>query len=426
MMRAIRLPQLGLAIDARRIVAVSEGAAVNDVWARDLAPADLGGGWPELIQPLQVLREYLASSAGRSRQSPSAIQVSIALVPPLVQVRTIELPFLRRGDLLKVLERDAARHFFLVRGEQVIAIRHLQRTRSRRTVLAAAAPRWLIELLAREFTVGQLRLRQIVPAHASWSLAMGRQGKTRASPAWLGVPCGEVLELLALRGTTVTRVRRVRSTGDEAMVRRFTGVLPPNLSTVTQNEPAITVAARHAVHVSMLSLVPPSIENRELQQWRRVTTWLLGAAAALLAAIPLLRMADLGRELAHVRNLRQEIRHEITPAMHIRSTVSAIESRVRLLCEIRDLAPRWSNAIVTVAADLPFDAHLAQLSAAGDSLLLEGAAEQASGVFEQLRAAPGIRSLHATAPIRHESGDGLSKTEYFAIMLRMESAGSVR
>jgi hypothetical protein len=111
---------------------------------------------------------------------------------------------------------------------------------------------------------------------------------------------------------------------------------------------------------------------------------------------------------------------EVDRALHVRSSVTGIDRVITLLCEIRERAPRWSDAIVTVATHLPLDAHVLRLNSAGDSVMLEGAAKRASVVLEQLRAAPGFMALHASAPIRLETNAGEEPTEYFTVVLRVD------
>jgi len=155
--------------------------------------------------------------------------------------------------------------------------------------------------------------------------------------------------------------------------------------------------------------------------WRQVT-WLLSAAAVLLVTSSLLRVVDVNRELAHVRATRATMAGEVGQVLRARTNVSGIDRLVELLCEIRERTPRWSSTIVTVATNLPLDAHVLRLSSGGDSVTLEGATTRAADVLEQLRAAPGVMALHASAPIRVETNAGEDPTEYFAIVVRLAPA----
>jgi hypothetical protein len=207
------------------------------------------------------------------------------------------------------------------------------------------------------------------------------------------------------------------------MVRRITGLLPSAIPSLTCEEPAITIAARRASLAAGLSLIAPSVLARELSRaGRQVRGW-LSVAAVLVAISAVLRVAEIERELAHVETARATIREEIEDATQVRATVSAIESRLKLLCEIRDNAVRWTDAIVTLAAHLPFSAHLAELSLGGDSLTMAGAATRASDVLEQLREAPGVIALRATEPIR-AGRTAVRIRPSFSLMVRLATPGT--
>jgi hypothetical protein len=410
MMRDLRLKRLdyGIAIDAQRFVALPANAHGAEPFSRDLSPDGSGSQWPDLAQAFEQFRAHVEGHS---------VRASIALMPSLVRVRAIELPFMRRGELLHVLQRDANRFFFGVRDEQVVAVRHVERSRSRRTVLAAAAPRWLIELLASQDSA-TFHIDRIVPAHAAWAAAVATM-KTPQRARWLGVPCGDALELLELRGSKINQVRRVRSAGDESLVASITGALPAAITSLTRNEPAIQIAARNASSASILSLIAPSVLLRERYWARRQVHWLLSAAATLLMTSAVLRLVDINRELAHTESRRASIRGQVSEAMRVRTAVSTIERRLQLLAEIREQTARRSDAFVILAGHLPLDAYLAEVAMSGDSLTLKGAADRASDVFQQLREAPGVIALRATAPIRQETRPDQSSTEFFSLTVRL-------
>lgn len=400
----------GIAIAADRVVAVSESSNA-ELWTRELSVPPVFGAWPDLVDALAEFRVTLGGM-------PSV--VSIALLPDLAQVRPIELPFMRKGELLPVLQRDASRFFLRARDEQVVAIRHLHRIRGRRAVLAAAAPRWLVELLASEFGDGTVRLQQIVPAHAAWAFAANAGTLPTPQRGWIGVQSGGILELLELRRDLVRHVRRVRASGDERIVNDITGCHPSRIGSLTKDEPADVVAARYAGRARSLTFAVPSVLAADLRRsWHNASSMLI-AATTLMLASGLLRLVDVRRELDHVRTTRQELASDVDRAVRVRASVSGIDRLVGLLCELRDKTPRWSDAIITVATHLPLDAHLLRWNATGDSVTLEGASKAASGVLEQLRDAPGVKSLHASAPIRLETNVGASPTEYFSIVLRLD------
>ena len=56
---------------------------------------------------------------------------------------------------------------------------------------------------------------------------------------------------------------------------------------------------------------------------------------------------------------------------------------------------------------------------AADSLLLEGIADRAVGVFEAMQAAPDVLGVRAQAPIRRELRDGDQPIERFSLAARL-------
>jgi hypothetical protein len=410
-MRAVPRKRLhyGIAIDAHRFVALPEDPGRGEAFTHDLTPDWTAGRWPDLVRAFDQFHLLTQSLP---------VRASVSLMPSFVRVRTIELPYMRRGAIVDVLQRDASRFFFAVRDDQVVAVRHVTRSRNRRTVLAAAAPRWLIELIESQSSA-VVQIHQIVPAHAAWAAAAASVKAPQRPVKWLGVPYGEALELLELRGSTVRQVRRVRSVGDEALVNRITGTLPAAITSLTREEPAIQIAARCANSASVLSLIAPSVQARERHRAGRQLLWLAATAATMFLSSELLGLVDINRELAHTQSAREAIRNEVADAMGVRNAVSTIERRLKLLCGIRELTPRWSDALVVRAGHLPLNAHLAEVSLSGDSLTLEGAADRASDVFEQLRQAPRVVALRATAPIRHETLSDQRTTELFSLMVRL-------
>jgi hypothetical protein len=408
--RAVRY---GIAISETRLLAACEAAGREELWTRELSPPGTAE-WPELLSALTEFRAFVGND-------PSI--VSVALLPALSQVRAIELPFMRRSELLSVLQRDAPRFFLRVRDEQVVAIRHLRRSRNQRSVMAAAASTWLIELLVAELARGSTRLRQIVPAHAAW--ASSNASTRKSARHWLRVPWAGVQELLEIHGGELRQVRRARVADDDELVSQITGAVTSQLASVPDESTAMLLAARQSGRTHSLAFVAPSVEAEAHLAARRQARWLLSAAAGLMAATGLLRLIDLNRELAHVRATRREIAADVSQMVQRRDDLTLVERLVTRLCEIREAAPRLSNVFVTIATHLPLEAHLLRLSSSGDSVALDGATSEASAVLDELRTAPGVRSVHASAPLRVETNPGEDPTHYFSIVLRLSPAADL-
>ena len=105
--------------------------------------------------------------------------------------------------------------------------------------------------------------------------------------------------------------------------------------------------------------------------------------------------------------------------MELRETMEGIEARLTALAAAETGASRWSGIIAEVAEHLPSDAHLIGMRGTGDSLLLEGVAARAAGVFESLQLAPGVAGVRAAAPIRQEGQDSGAAVERFSLGARL-------
>lgn len=406
-----RTTHYGIAIADDRIVAVSSDPDESQVWAEALSPADSSGTWPELVLSLERFRKAFGHAPG---------SVSVALMPGLIQVRQVDLPFMRKGELRRVVQRDASTFFFRAQGEQVVAIRHLRRTHGRRSVLAAAAPQWLVELIASAVMGTGHTLHQIVPAHSAWAAATSEMTDTIAqSRGWIGIPWDDVLELLEVRQSDVRQVRRMRSAGDEELIEAITGGTQPTVASIAGKDSAMTLAARHARDAASLMMAVPSIVAIETQRATWYTRWLSAAAAVLLVSAALLRLVDLKGELAHVRRTREGIGQSVAEAMQQRASVFEVDRLLARLCDLRDKSPRWSDALVTLANHLPLNAYVTRVNTSGDSVSIEGAADAVAEVLEQLRGAPGVAAVHASAPIRLAGGDGEDAAEYFSLVMQL-------
>ena len=96
---------LGVALSATELCVVqrgSSGARVN-AWRMPLQPLNGDGtGWPALTSALNELSRSLGVTGGR---------LEVALMPPLTEIRRLELPPMGESELRMLLSRNAARYF---------------------------------------------------------------------------------------------------------------------------------------------------------------------------------------------------------------------------------------------------------------------------------------------------------------------------
>jgi len=90
-----------------------------------------------------------------------------------------------------------------------------------------------------------------------------------------------------------------------------------------------------------------------------------------------------------------------------------------LLSDAEATAPRWTTLLGALAAQLPDDGSLTSLEAVGDSVALEGQADEAGGVFVALRQASMVAGLQASSPIRQETDGDAPPIEHFTVTIRL-------
>ena len=137
------------------------------------------------------------------------------------------------------------------------------------------------------------------------------------------------------------------------------------------------------------------------------------AAAACLVLAAALDHWGLGRELDAVRARRADIAPALAIAMQTQDSLVALMGTVATGAALAATSPRWSGLLVDLADALPRDAHLVTLRGRGDSVVVEGMARQAAGVFQALQHMPRVARVRAEAPIRQEVASGGAVRELF-------------
>lgn len=416
--RLERATRVGIALGTDRLLAAllrrsRRGWVVERSYERPLAPSEASAAeWPELTRALAELREEWGPDSGRAW---------IALLPPLVHVRRIELPPLREREARSVLARDASRYFLAATEPHVLGVASIGRGgASPASILAAAAPLRLVEAILDAAARGDWEVASLAPAHWAW-LAAAKEvtPEMRHGTALVVVEQPAGTEILCLEGGELVRVRRL-PTGERgrAVVREPQA---NRIHEVTADE-APALAAAFAPRVSAPQILPDRIHGARKRDVRRVVYRRIAAAVALLLAAAGLELWGMKRELDVVLERRQALRAQVDHAMAEREAILAVNDRLATLAELEATAPAWSALIATLAERLPRDAHLTALRGRADSLVLQGVAGRAVGVFEAIQKAPGVAGVRAEAPIRQELRDGRTPVERFVLAAKWSSA----
>src|SRR6185503_11354623 len=183
-------------------------------------PAD-GSSWSSLASALGDLARAIGDTNGTSRT------LSIVLLPPLTEVRRLELPPLNDDDLHQALSRHAARYFVNARAAQVVGATVAgKRTRGAPTpVIAAAANARLMATIRAVAQQAGWTVESIAPAESAWAAAALSlwPAFARQSGAAL-IATADRTDLLQLESGRLTAVRRFRGgTADAAMIAELLG-----------------------------------------------------------------------------------------------------------------------------------------------------------------------------------------------------------
>ncbi|HEY4137058.1 MAG TPA: hypothetical protein VGN65_01285, partial [Casimicrobiaceae bacterium] len=202
----------GVAISLDEICAVDarlRGVA-DRTWRAPLEPALAEGGWPSLANALSDLARAIGVSEGT---------LAVSLMPPLTEVRQLELPPLAETDLQRVLARDAGRYFVNGRAPQIIGA-SIPAKRSRRgpiAVVAAAASARLVASIRAAAASAGWTIAEIGPAESAWTGAALTMWPAFAKQnAYALITHDDRTDLLQIESGRLAGVRRFRAGAADA------------------------------------------------------------------------------------------------------------------------------------------------------------------------------------------------------------------
>jgi len=359
---------IGIALGPGRLLAVLPGG-------RTLETTDV----EDLARAMEDLKQTSALPAAR---------VTVAVLPPLIELRRVALPRLTPEEQRRIIARDVARYFVDARDAHVIGTD---------APFAAAAPAKLVAAIESAVAHVGWSLRAIIPAHAAW-VAHARDGQLLArlphAAELLGVRDGKMVERSRVRGVEL-------------------------IGSATEIDPFL-VAAQHAprVHVNGMELVTDECRARRKQRAGRLAaTWRAAAVLCLLLAAGV-DYWGLHRELAAVRAGRAAIAPQVARTMHARDSLTAVAGTVATLRSLDEGTPSWSAFFADLADYLPREAHVVAFRAVGDSIALVGIASQAAIAFQGLERMPRLAAVRADGAIRQDVTPNGVVREHFGVSAR--------
>jgi len=392
--RPVAPRRCGIAIGSDALVAVAPNGG-RAAWQRAVSPLE-GATWPALVL---ALREGVEAGV-------IASPVRIALLPPLVEVRTVSIPPVNDDDARRLLTHAATRHFVAAREPMDVAVTTAATGSAR---VAAAVPARTLRAILDAMREAQLQVDVVVPAQVALIHGAQQQGTTTRAVL---AEFGDTIERLSSARGELTDVRRFRREGDEAAIAdaiRTDGDVARIVDTLAASATAMAASTTDRWPLALTETTPQASDGSRgtARSW-----WLIGAAAALALGTVALQEIDVRRELTAVRAERA--------ALAPRLAVPSARDAERLASAgLRVDGPRWSSVLGAIGDALPSDAFITRLRAQSDTVIVEGSAARATAAFDALAAAPWVGTIRASAPIRRETANDGVVTEKFEFTITL-------
>jgi Tfp pilus assembly protein PilN len=421
--------------------------SADRVWRAPLeAPPTDGGPWPSLVSAFADLSRALGTTHGT---------LAVSLIPPLTEVRRLELPPLRDEELQRLLTRNAARYFVNARGPQLVgAASTVRGAKGALTpVIAAAVPLRLVAAIRSAAEQSGFVVDAIVPAESAWAAAaLSLWPAFAKQDAWAVVANDDRTELLQIDDARLVGVRRFRPGAADASVlvdavgtkarigiiglpgrrRELAAALGAlGLAPATATGEWSAVVDRTGVLAAHFAgdEIGPMFRAEEAMALDRANVrrqaWMIGgAAAALVVLAAALELWGVHRQLRLVQAERAKLQPQIATTLVGRTTVEATYRHLSTLGAIERASPQWSAVIAALSDAVPDDAHLTAIRARDDSLIVDGLAEHAARVFDALERTSLLVDVKAPAPVRRELQADGTALDHFTIAARVVRPGA--
>ena len=440
----------GVAISPTEICAADirlRSSASRSWRARLEPPAADGASWPSLASAFADLARTLGTTEG---------SLSISLMPPLTEVRRLDLPPLSDEDLQRLLSRNASRYFVNARTPQIVgASAAKRRARGKPSpVIAVAASTRLIASVRAAAQQSGWTVESVAPAESAWTAgALALWPAFARQNAYALIAHADRTDLLQIEDGRLAGVRRFRAgSADASMIADAVGptarigvagsgaegraisaaLAALNVTTSTPTgewagfaeDPGV-LAAQFAGTDAGPTLRTEGAVAADRASARKMTWILAGAAAAMFLAAALIQLWGVHHQLALVRAERARLRPQLSSTLVGRTTVDATYRHLAALAAAERGAPRWSSIIAALSESVPEEAHLTAIRARNDSLIVDGLAQHAARVFDALEKTNGLVEVKAASPVRRELQDGGGTLDHFVIGARVTKTSPV-
>lgn len=433
---------LGVALSRTELVAYDSRlkSAGSVAWRMPLEPpASDQLSWPSLATALRTLKQLARENNGH---------LAVALMPPVSEVRRVDVPPLADDEIEAVLSRSASKYFVGAQGAQLVGVT-TNRPSNVAGAVAAATPAWIIRQITLAARESGWKLEHISPAEAAWATAVARGWPAAASgDTQLLVHQADHTHMLAVTNGAITAVRRFRSAtvdvplflesqttatrvlaiGEPTVRKQWIAALgekalsvslSANIPTDVANDAALLAAA---CVVDVQSLVFRTDEMRAADRKRRATVMysIFATAAVIFALAGAFTMWDVQRELTAVQTARAEIKPQLAKTLLGRSSVETVSGQLQFLATTERVSAHWSTVIADLTRHLPDEAHLTAFRGWSDSVRFDGLAERAAAVFPTLTQAESFGGIKAAAAVRLEPQVDGSSLEKFTLVGKLK------
>lgn len=398
--------------------------------------------WPDEDAPdsgEHVIGEIRALIGGSGRA-----RASVVLLPPLVDVRRVELPALRSPEVTAVLENHTSRYFPRRLTDVATGWVPLKDDGDGRLVLAAAAEAEPVSLLLDALEREGHTVSGPVPAHVGWVRAAKREASFRGEVGGsVCVESGRGWVILELRRDRLVRTTWFAPKDLPVLADRLCGEMRNGAPVVVVGEGAsaeelsdalrvgtprepirlledpVRLAGRFAASSRRLTVLPRHVRERRAKRRRRAQVARFVAAGLLLLIAAGLDSWRLSRELTEVRASRARHAAEVQRILSIRDEIAAVD---RWLEDARQHvvgSVDWSGWLVSVAEALPAGAHLDRIAGRSGELEISGSAPSSADVLSAIQAVPGVIAVDLPRPVRRVQGPAGSSEDQFSFVARL-------